>query len=228
MATSASIVFSLSAREVITYALIKLRVLPAGGTPTAAPADGAMDELNMMLKGWQKYESLWRMTEGSATLVANDSDYTLSPVPHRVISARFDDQATETPLTLMTREEYYDLPLKTNTGIPTSYYVDYQRASAVMYIWPLMKTVDDETINYTFQRKFEDIDSLDNDFDIRQEHLEVVAFHLAARSRCPATRSCPHLIHLGDGAFMHVQRELEPSSFRVVEFADQDFVHGHP
>lgn len=182
MATSGSIDYSLTAREVIDFALKKLRVLASGETASAAQATDAMRELNMMLKGWQKHQSLWRLTEGEQSIVANTANYTLSSTnPYRLISARYYNGTTETPMARLTREEYYDLPLKTSTGTPTQFYVDRQRTTTVLYIWPLLASVSSETVKYTYQRKFEDVDSLDNEIDVRQEHLEVVGYNLAAR-----------------------------------------------
>jgi hypothetical protein len=191
MALSGSIDYSLTAREVIDYALKKLRVLAEGETALSAMANDAMRELNVMLKGWQKHEHLWLLTEGSITVVAATASYTLSPQPHRVISARFDDQDSETPMILMTREEYFDLPNKTASGIPTQYYVDYQRASTAFYVWPLHGTVDDETINYTYVARIDDIDALDDDINIRQEFLEVCGYQLASRLADDYGRSGP-------------------------------------
>lgn len=185
MATSGSIDFSLTAREVVDFALKKLRVLSADETATGEDADTAQRELNLMLKGWQKYENLWRMTEGSVTLVASTYSYALSPVPHRVLSARYRNSSSlDSPdLQLLTREEYYRLPNKSTTGIPTQFYVDYQRSTATMYLWQALSSVttETETIQYTYLRKFEDIDSLDNDIDVDQEWLEVVGYNLAMR-----------------------------------------------
>lgn len=181
MATSGSIDFNFTAAELINYALRKLRRIASDQVATANQQKNAIVELNVMLKDWLKYEWLWGKTEGSVTLVANTPSYTLSPFPHRVISARFDNQDTETPLTLLTREEYFDLPTKLNTGIPTLYYVDYQRAAATLYVWPVMASVTDETVNFTFDRRFEDIDDPNNDLDIRQEHFALVGYNLAAR-----------------------------------------------
>lgn len=182
MALSGSIDLTFDARATITYALRKLGVLSVNQTPTAAQAAGAMTEFNLMLKGWQRHESLWRLQEGSVTLLANDADYTLSPVPHRVISARYRDaNSIDTPMALMTRAEYYDLPQKTITGVPTTFYVDYQRASTVMYVWPLLSSVTTETVKYTYFAKQDDIDSLDDDINIRQEFFEAVGYGLADR-----------------------------------------------
>lgn len=181
MATSGSTDFTMTAEDVIVFALKKLRVLATGETPDAEQGEDAMQALTLMLKSWQKYESLWRLTEGSVTLVANTVNYTLSPMPHRVVSARYYNGTTDTPMSLFTREEYFDLPLKTSTGTPTQYYVDYQRDSAVLYVWQPLASVSAQTVKYTYQRKFEDVDALTNNLDIRQEHLELVGYNLASR-----------------------------------------------
>lgn len=181
MATSASINFTFDARTTIAYALGKLRVTASSESPGASEAEDAQRELNLMLKEWMKYESLWRHTEATATPTASTAAITLSPVPHRVISARYYDGTSDMPLSLHTREEYYDMPLKVSDSVPTTYYVDYQRDAATMYIWPTIATISTKRIKYTYQRKFEDIDSLDNDIDIRQEHFSVVGYNLAAR-----------------------------------------------
>ena len=185
MAVSGSINYTFDARAAITYALKKIKVLGEGEDPSAGQAEDAMIELNIMLKGWMKHESLWRHTEGSITLIADTYSYALSSAtlaPHRVISARYRNASTiDLPMELMTREEYYDLPDKTTTGIPTQYYVDYQRANPTFLLWQSLASVTTETIQYTYQRKFDDIDSLDNDIDVRQEHFEVVGYNLAKR-----------------------------------------------
>lgn len=182
MATSNSIDFGLNARQVITTALKKIRVLAEGEDPTATQAADATETLNLMLKGWQKHTSLWRMTEGSVALVADTYSYALSPTPHKVISARYRDaNGRDLPMIEMTRQEYYDLPVKDSTGIPTQYYVDQQRTATTLYLWQALASVTTETIKYTYQRAFEDIDSLDNDLDLGSEHLELVTYALAAR-----------------------------------------------
>src|SRR5688572_18163611 len=132
MTTSGSIDLTFDARAAITFALRKLGVVAVNQTPTAAQAEGARTELNLMLKGWSRYPWLWRMTEGTITLAAGDYDYTLSPVPNRVISARYrNSSGTDLPLTLLNRQQYFDLPIRSGSGSPTQFYVDYQRDSAV-------------------------------------------------------------------------------------------------
>lgn len=181
MAVSGSNDYSRSATQLVTQAFKKLRRVGVGQSATADMVSDGIVVLNDMIKSWQKYEWLWNLQEGSATLVADQANYTLSPRPYRVVSVRFDDQDTEIPMIPLTREEYFDLPVKTTQGIPTQYYVDYQRDSAVMYVWPVMSSVDDETINYTYRELLDDIDATTDNIDFRQEHYELVVYNLAAR-----------------------------------------------
>lgn len=182
MATSNSIDLSMTARDIITAALKKLAIIGPGQTGDADDVSDARGELNRMLKGWMQHKSLWRMTEGSATLVADTGSYTLSPDPYRVISARYRDaNSIDTPMARLSRDEYYDLPQKTANGVPTQFYVDRQRASSVLYVWPVKLTVSGETVQYTYQRKFDDVDTLDEEVDIRQEWFDLVVHNLAAR-----------------------------------------------
>ena len=183
MPTSGSIDFSMTTREVCTYALEELRIVAAGETPTADDMAAVRRRLNLMLKSWQiTGPNLWRQTDGAATLVASTASYTLSPKPHRVIEARYrDTSGRDLPMFEMTRQEYADLPMKTSTGIPTSYYVDYQRAAVTLTVWPVPVSATTETIRYTYQRAFEDADTLENDLDIPHEYLETVGTSLAVR-----------------------------------------------
>lgn len=183
MSTSGSINFSLNAREVCTYALEELREIGSGQEPDADAMAKVMRRLNLMLKSWQATgPNLWRQTDGSVSLVASTASYTLSPRPFRVIEARYRSASgVDIPMFDLTRQEYLDLPLKTSSGVPTNYYVDYQRGSAVLYVWSVPASVTTETIQYSYQRVFEDIDRLDDDLDIPQEYLELVGTSLAVR-----------------------------------------------
>lgn len=183
MATSGSIDFSLTAREVITHALRMIGVVSIHEDASGEDATFAMRHLNLMLKGWQHSgPHIFRQTEGSVALVASTASYALSPRPYRVIDARYRDTSSrDLPMLELTRADYYDMPLKTSTGIPTSWYFDPQRSTGTLYVWPVPASVTTETIRYTYQRAFEDVDDLANDIDVPNEHLELVAYSLADR-----------------------------------------------
>lgn len=183
MATSGSIDGNLNAREIVTQALRKIRVVPVFDTPSAEDSAQGLAELTLMLKGWQvRGPNLFRQTEGSVTLVADTASYTLSPRPVRVYECRYRDAAgRDLPMHELTRAEYFDMPLKTAQGIPTQYYFDPQVGSGKLYVWPVLAAVTSETIRYTYQRVIEDVDSLTDDIDVPQEWQETVVYALADR-----------------------------------------------
>lgn len=179
MATSGSTDFNLTAREIVTFALKQLREVGAGQTPSAEDMTDGIEALNLMLKAWQMtMPNLWRQTEGTLTLTSATASYSLTAA-YRVISARFRQSGRDIPMALLTREEYQNLALKTSAGIPTQYYFDPQRASGTLYVWPVLATAAGETIQYTYQRRFEDIDDPANDLDVPQEALQTVGYALA-------------------------------------------------
>jgi len=185
MALSGSQDFNLNAREVITTALRKMAVLGVAQTLDADEAEDARVELNTMLKGWQRHgPHLWKTEEGSIPLLASTASYNLAATlnPLRIMSMRYRDaNSRDLPMRLFTREEYFDMPLKTSTGIPTQYYFDAQRGAPTVYVWPLLASVTTEVLTCTYQKRMDDIDDLNNDIDITQENFDTLIYALAAR-----------------------------------------------
>jgi len=185
MTLSGSYDFSLTAREVVTYSLQKLNVLPLTQTLDADEAAAAMQELNLMLKSWQrKGPPLWKKSEGTITMVSATSSYDLTATlnPLRILGLRYRNSgSTDLPMRSFTREQYFDLPVKTSGGNPTQFYFDPQRGAPTLYVWPVQATVTTETLRCTYQKRIDDIDDLANDIDVPQEHLETVGYGLAAR-----------------------------------------------
>jgi hypothetical protein len=180
MATSGTSTYSLNARDIITLALSKVLVQEDQDFRAADIATGLMN-LNVMLKGWQLTgPNLWRQTEASLTLTAATQSYALSTKPYSISSARYRSATgIDLPMELLTRQEYFDMPLKSATGVSTQYYFDRQRDSGTLYVWPVLASVTTETIVYTYQRRFEDITALTEDVDIPQEYLNTVSYSLA-------------------------------------------------
>ena len=185
MALSNSYDFSLTARQVIVYALQKLNVLALTQALDADEAAAALQELNLMLKTWQRRGPfLWKRVEGSVSLVAATASYNLASTlnPLRILSIRYrDTSSNDLPMRLFTRQEYFDLPTKTSAGTPTQYYFDPQRGAPTLYVWPVKATVTTETFQVTYHKRTDDLDDLANDIDIPQEELETIGYGLAAR-----------------------------------------------
>ena len=156
-------------------------ILASGEEPTASDAAYALEEMNTLLKLWQTSgPDLWRTSEGSLTLTAATAAFALNEDVFRVVSCRIRRNGIDTPMEPLVREEYFDMPLKTATGVPTQYYYDVERYGGTLYIWPVLATASGETISYTYQRRFYDVASLGQTLDVPQEYISVVAWALAA------------------------------------------------
>jgi hypothetical protein len=184
LATSGSIDFTLTARDVVEYALRKIGALDITQTADADEAAAALVELEVMLKEWALTGPyLFTKRETSQTLVAATASYSLSSTkPIRFLEARYRDvNGRDLPMEELTREEYLELPLKTSQGIPTTFYFDPQPNSWTLYVWPVLAAATTEAVRYSYQRRIEDVDDLNNDLDIPQEWLSTVGYALAAR-----------------------------------------------
>lgn len=101
------------------------------------------------------------------------------PRPLKVTGARRRDSAgTDTPMTMWSRQEYFDTPNKTSTGVPTAFYYDPQLTTGEIHIWPAPDTANDR-IMLTVQVPIEDMDDASNTADFPQEWLSTLAFGLA-------------------------------------------------
>lgn len=182
MATSGSTDFGMDARQIVASAFRKAKIIASGETPAADEMADALEDLNLMLKTWSAKEHLWIRTEGTTALTASTQSYAITGA-RRMLSVRRRTSSIDTPMNELAREEYYDLPTKTQTGMPVSWYFDPQRTTRTLYVWPTASTAiaANTALHYTYLRVIEDIDALENDPDVPQEWLEALIYSLAAR-----------------------------------------------
>ena len=228
MATSGSSDYSLTARQVIEFALRKTNLLALGQSADSDMVDAALTELNVMCKEWMRYPALWRTSEASLTPTANTATISMSSAnPYRVLDCRFRNSVSrDTQMEEMTRQEYYALPIKTTTGTPTTWYFEPQRATNTLYIWPVLAVIDSETIQATYQRRFEDVDDLANEVDIAQEHLSTVGYNLAARLADNFGRSGGHIDRIIQRAGMLFESMLDADRPEIIRFVPESRYHG--
>lgn len=182
MATSGTIDFTLTSRQIISRAMRVIRVIPLGEDPTASEANDAIDALNLLLKTWGANKHLWLYAEGSQVLTATTQSYALTGVM-RVTSVRSRTGGIDLPLIELSKSDYFDLPTKSATGTPVNWYFDPLRSSKTLYIWPTASTgvAAATTLKYTYTRFIEDVDALDNEADVPQEWLEALTYSLSDR-----------------------------------------------
>lgn len=169
-------------RDMCTHALRKAQVTAYDEAPLAEDMDAALDDLNLMLKGWQLEPGLLWLTSSQSLTLTTAASYTLSPErPLRILNARLKRSGIEIPMIRLTREEYDSLPDKDTTGIPTNFYYDRQRENALFYVWPVLASANGETVEITYEREFEDVTDADDTLDVPGEWWEATLYGLAAR-----------------------------------------------
>ena len=84
----------------------------------------------------------------------------------------------ETPMTVLSRKEYMDLPQKTNLGISTQFFYTPQLVSGEFYIWPNPQNANNAA-RLTWYRPIMDINTPANTIDFPQEWINACGWNLA-------------------------------------------------
>lgn len=179
MATSGVTAWSLTARDIITTALVnELAVIPIGEDPEAQEAALVLSNLNYLMKSATNGSHLESL--GTVTIPANSASGSVAGDVQEVISARLVTGATERDLSRFERDEYLSIPNKAASGTPTIFYVSRQRDDAVMYVWPV--PVQETTVNISYIRIPETITDLSQNVDFPSEYIPALTAMLAVRS----------------------------------------------
>ena len=84
----------------------------------------------------------------------------------------------ETPMTVLSRKEYMDVPQKTNPGISTQFFYTPQLVSGEFYIWPNPQNANNAA-RLTWYRPIMDINTPANTIDFPQEWINACGWNLA-------------------------------------------------
>lgn len=147
MSRSNTYTFSVTRDELIADALIQIGALdPEAGTPTATQITKAALVLNMMVKSWHSPANhLWTRRMVPVTLTGASS-YNLGAAnstvrPLRIISGYIRNTSnTDTPITVISREEYNLFGNKASTGTTVNVYYDPLLDTGIIYTYPISST----------------------------------------------------------------------------------------
>ena len=188
--SSGSVDFSLNRNDVIQEAMELIGVYDVGMGMSNEDISSCARSLNMMVKSWQAKDiKIWKISEGSLTLVASQSAYVLGPggdlvidKPLRIIEARIQDSSSiDIPLTKLSRTDYKLLSNKTTTGIPTQYYYQPGKTTGTLNIWPVpdATTAANYTGKVSYYSPLEDFDVSSDTPDFPSEWFGAIAYNLA-------------------------------------------------
>lgn len=192
MALTASTNYTITKDDLIKASLRLLVVGSVDEDPTQDEIDQAAVTLNIMLKAWQVHGlQLWQIRNYTLTPVASQVQYSLGASnvgsrPMRITDIYRRETATNTdvPMIKLSREEYWRLPDKTNTGTPINYYPDMQLDNLVLNVWPAPDATfaAGSTFQILYQKPFDDMDVLSTDsFEFPSEWYEPIKYGLATR-----------------------------------------------
>lgn len=98
--------------------------------------------------------------------------------PLQVLSARRTINSVDSPIEVVSREEYVDLPNKASTGAINEIYYKPLNTTGKLHIWPTGESAIDR-LSFTYQRSIEDFDSTDDNPDYPVEHHQMLVANLA-------------------------------------------------
>lgn len=165
-----------------TLALRKLFVVEGHEVPADEDAARALENTRMLLRTWAVNGiRLWLNEQQSVTLVAGQASYTLDPRTLEVFDAYRSQGNTDSPMRILTREEYNSLPNKTVTGQPYALWPDRRYNSTVITVYPVPQTGTTDTLSLGTKRQILDPVSLGENVEMPPEWSEAIVYNLAVR-----------------------------------------------
>lgn len=193
MATSGVTTFNLNKGEIISGALRLVGGISLGEPPTTDQTNEASDALNAMVKSMMGLGMpLWAVKNYTMTMTANTASYNIgvgqtinTPKPLKIYQAYISRTASnqDTPVQLISRQEYFQLGNKTSTGTPVQLFYQPYNNYGTLYIYPVPDayTAANMTLKLIYQRPFEDFVASSDEPDFPQEWVEVLKYGLAVR-----------------------------------------------
>jgi hypothetical protein len=184
MTVSGTIDYTPTVADVITGMFNLLGVGQEGEALTPRMYSDGLRALNGLVQTWSAQPHLWTLEEGSVTLVAGQAAYTVSPRALRIVSCRYNLSGIDTPMSMFSRQEYFDQPNKTvSPSIPVSFYFDPQVNAGTLYLWPAPSAtaVANYTINYTYVRWIDVFTTTAQTADFPQQWIEPIMWNGAKR-----------------------------------------------
>ena len=198
--------FTVTRDQIIAAALRKLGVLELGATPDADTLSSSSLALNLFIKQMATEGlKLWTIEEGVLPLVSNQTTYTLGPggdyfynasdisktavvdKPLKVLPSNAFIRnttvtpSTDTPLMVISRQEYNLLGSKFSAGTPNSLYYNVRQNTGELSLFLTPDTTASSTyeVHFVYQRPIYDISSASAIPDFPVEWMNVLVWNLA-------------------------------------------------
>lgn len=189
--------YSITRDEIILTALRKLGAVEPGDTAATIDSNivtNCAQALNLMVKQWMTEGiKLWTVIEYTITPVTNQSEYIVGPNGHDLVADRplrliqgvirniAVTPYVDTPLQILSKQEYMTLGSKFSTGIANSVYLNpgSTSASVKLFLTPDVATSTNYVIILTCQRPIYDISTATTVPDFPNEWMQALVWGLA-------------------------------------------------
>ena len=199
MGTSGITTYTRTRDQAIAFALRKLGVLELGVTPNATEVTNAAEALDLMIKSWvTKGIKLWTIQSVTIPLTASTRSYIIGPTgasptpvviadkPMKLMQAWLRNTVntpnTDSPLQVLSQQEYESLSSKSSPGIPNSVYLQVGRQTSTLYVYltPEASTATTYDLYILTQRLIQDAGAAGDNLDFPVEWLYALGWNLAA------------------------------------------------
>tara|TARA_Y100001951_G_C11206025_1_gene220054 strand:- start:24 stop:707 length:684 start_codon:yes stop_codon:yes gene_type:complete len=179
MPTSGTTEFNLSVDEIIEEAFERCGLQTRKGYDL----ETARRSLNILFAEWaNRGLNLWKITQGSKTLVASQPSYSFSSPEEQgivdILSAIVNNETNDYAVDRISRMSYLDLPNKTETGMPSEWYFE-RTLIPTLYVYTSPDTTKTYTFKYYALRRIEDAGSYRDNVDLPFRFIPAMVCGLA-------------------------------------------------
>ena len=188
MATSGTTTFNLDISEIMeeSYDLCGLELRSGYSYRSAKRA------LNLVFLEWQnKGLNLWTIEQGSTTLTAGTSSYTVDSSALDIVDVFIRTDAADTDkqfdqrLNRISRTEYAHQAKKLTQSKPTQFFVDKGTSSNNIVLWATPDSSETYTLVYDYIKRIEDAGNVaSNNADVPSRYLPCLTYALAYNLAC--------------------------------------------
>lgn len=181
MATSGSSDWTQVRDEIVTRALVDIRVVSEGDAPSEPHLKGGANTLNSLVKQLAiKGVRLWTVERVTQALVVGTDSFAPADADTVGIELAFvrDSAGTDYPVTLIDKFRYADISDKDNSGRPTHLWLE-KLLSLTAHMYPVPDDATD-VLHYDRVRLLEDFDTANNTGDFPVKWIEVLVMMLRA------------------------------------------------
>lgn len=179
MASSGTYAWSPDIAEIIDESFERCGVDPAA--LTGRHLRSARRSFNYLFSGWANDGvHLWAVDQQSQALTASDPSYDCPAGTIAILEMVVRRSGVDTPVFPMGRDEYLNIPNKTEEGLPSRFYFDRATSTPTITLWDVPENSTD-VLYYYRMRQLQDITASTETPDAPYRWQEAIAAGLAAK-----------------------------------------------